>query len=581
MKRLATLTAITLCLLVTSIDITRAQTPNILLVVADDLGVDSVSTYGEGTAPGPTPGLDALAANGVLFRNAWSNPSCSPTRASLLTGRYPFRHTVGSPQGTMGLPLVETTIPETLDAMQTGYASALIGKWHLAHSTNGGQNSVNMAGFHHFTGTTGGGLPSYFNWNRNENGVVAPVTGYATTRVVDDAIAWINLQTASWFCMVSFNAPHSPFHAPPVNLHSQSFTGLNPNQTRRAHYRAMVEAMDTEMSRLLASVSTTNTVVIFVGDNGTPAQTSVAPFLPGHAKGTLYEGGVNVPLIVSGPNVVAPGREVDTLVSTTDLFATIVELADASAAPFVIPSDSQSIVSYLEDPVQTPIRDVVYAESFQSTPAGPQPETTGGAAARGNRYKLIRLFDALGSIDEFYDLTVDPFETNDLLLGTLTPTENTARLLLAATIDDLRHPSGLFTNYGTATCTTSSGTPTITGNGMPIVGGTYTVALQSAPPNAAATLIAGASDKLWNALTLPLALEPIGTVAGCRLYTSVDFTFPAATTASGTASMSITIPNDPLLIGARAYHQWLIADVMSTASVPLVLSDGLIVDVGE
>ena len=149
------------------------------------------------------------------------------------------------------------------------------------------------------------------------------------------------------------------------------------------------------------------TTVIFVGDNGTSSGVTVPPFIPGHGKSTLYEGGINVPLIVSGPSVVEPGREVRAVANTVDLFATVLQLAGVdleASLPPELPIDSISLVPYLLDSYQPPQRQFVLAENFYE--GGPYH-----VAARGERFKLILRSEGEA---ELYDLLRDPFEENDL-----------------------------------------------------------------------------------------------------------------------------------------------------------------------
>ena len=208
---------------------TSAQQHNLLLIVADDLGVDYVGAYGEGTNPPPTPNIDGLASSGVLFRNAWANPSCSPTRANVLTGRYPFRTLVGrwighwaNPQNIGLLHPTEWTIPEVLDAADSGYAHAMVGKWHLHDATWDPDVPRTIGGFSHFAGSLEGQIGSYTNWNRVVNGVSASTTAYCTTQNTDDALNWIQAQTGPWLCVLTYQAPHIPYHAPPAHLHTQN-----------------------------------------------------------------------------------------------------------------------------------------------------------------------------------------------------------------------------------------------------------------------------------------------------------------------------------------------------------------------
>ncbi len=393
----------------------QATQPNLVLIVADDLGVDMVSVYAEGTNPPCTPNIDGLAAEGMLFRNAWANPLCSPTRATFLTGRYGFRTGIGRPLGNTesGLALSELTLPEML----TGYDSAASGKWHL----NGdlGNTHPNDTGFGSYAGSLHGKVSDYFNWTKVTNGLSSTSTNYVVTETVDDAISAMGGMQEPWLLYVSLNAIHSPFHVPPSSLCPPPGSGCgpgggfcrslggSPSDTRMA--KAMAEAMDTEIGRLLTAVdgADPDAYVVFLGDNGTPGQVSEAPFLGPHAKGSMYEGGVNVPLIVTGPSVV--NAECDALVAAVDLFATFAELAGETSTA----EDSLSMVPYFTNPSLS-LRSTVYAESFAN--GSSFPASNHEQALRGERFKLIRRYQG-GISEEFYDLALDPFETTNLLPG--------------------------------------------------------------------------------------------------------------------------------------------------------------------
>ena len=159
--------------------------PNMLVIVADDVGVDMIGAYGESSAAPCTPNLDALAADGLLFRNAWACPVCSPTRAALLTGRWGFRTGIGSvvTNTEPGLTLAERTTPEVL----TRYSSACIGKWHLAG--NLGNTHPNQSGFDHFSGFLRGAVNDYFSWPKVVDGQSSTSNVYTTSAFTDDAIA--------------------------------------------------------------------------------------------------------------------------------------------------------------------------------------------------------------------------------------------------------------------------------------------------------------------------------------------------------------------------------------------------------
>ncbi len=315
---------------------------NVLLVIADDLGTDVLGIYTPGPDAPPTPVIDVLAANGVVFRQAYASPNCSPSRASMLTGRYPFRHHLGSglqPWETFALPDAETTLPEVLAQASEGQIeTAAIGKWHLStENVGGGLLAPNVNGFDHYDGTLynlyQNGSLDYYQWHHVVNGVKTTSNEYATTAQVDAALDWIDTAREPWFCYLAFSAPHIPFQLPPEHLYTVDTTGGDPDTNPRPIYNAMVEALDTELGRLLTSMDPAvlaNTTIVFVGDNGTPNQAAVPPFSPDHAKGTVYEGGVHVPLIVAGPNVAA-GENADAFVHVVDLFPTITELLGVDA----------------------------------------------------------------------------------------------------------------------------------------------------------------------------------------------------------------------------------------------------------
>ncbi|MEX1025651.1 MAG: sulfatase-like hydrolase/transferase [Planctomycetota bacterium] len=350
---------------------------NVLLILADDLGVDQVGCYAEGALPPMTPNIDGLVQDGVLFRNAWSCPSCSPTRATIMTGRYGFRTGIGfivyaESSSEHALDPNEVTLPEMLDLGTNGaWDCGLFGKWHLGNLTVGGDAAPNVAGWPQFVGTPTNLLngDNYFDWRRVTNGVAEQVSEYATTSSVDSAIGFIGQSTSPWLCCLSLHAPHSPFHAPPSHLHTVDLAGLAVSDDVNAHYRAMVEAVDTELGRLFSTldpVVLANTWVIFAGDNGTPGAPALPPFAASRAKGTTFEGGINVPFIVAGPGVDQPGRESAALVHTVDLFKTIAGIAGVDLAA-TFPGrefDGDSLLPVLEDSTAVFARDYVYTERF-------------------------------------------------------------------------------------------------------------------------------------------------------------------------------------------------------------------------
>jgi arylsulfatase A-like enzyme len=405
-----------------------AAARNILLIIADDYGIDSQSLYNTNASASlpPTPNLNALAQRGVMFRQAYGQAVCSPSRCAMLTGRYGFRSGVTSPAmgGTSELQTNEFTLPEVLAAHpQPGYAPASIGKWHLG----GGMTGPNtIGGWAHFSGALGGAVQSYTSWTKTVNGVSTPnYTAYATTDNVNDALAWIQQRgTNRWFLWLAFNAGHAPYHKPPNALHSyDSLPGTQADITAntRPYYEAMIEAMDTEIGRLLSQINTNETTILFIGDNGTPGRVIQPPYSSARGKDTLYEGGVRVPFIIAGPQVVAPGRTSDAIVHCADIYATILGLAGATL-PAVLPSDSRSLVPILLNQTFAPAEAAVLMENESAVPTAQS-----GRAVRHGCFKLIT--PTSGS-EEFYDLTSDPLETVNLLAQSLTAEQAAALQVL-------------------------------------------------------------------------------------------------------------------------------------------------------
>ncbi|MCP4223428.1 MAG: sulfatase-like hydrolase/transferase [Actinomycetia bacterium] len=389
--------------------------PNILLLIADDIGVESSVCYS--AQPIPAPRIETLCANSLVFDNAWSSPVCSPTRAGLLTGQHSFRTGIGEPASpTNGLELGpdSLTLPLILDQEQSGYAHASFGKWHLG----GNADSPNEMGWSHFSGLLEGALRDYENWNRVTDGISESVTEYSTTATVDDTLGWISEQSQPWFAWVGFNAPHTPFHLPPGDLHSYDLSGTSADMEANPadYFAAAVEALDTEIGRLLDSIDPSdldNTVIIYMGDNGTDAR--VSQFGRGNAKGSVAEGGVHVPLMISGPGV-EPGHQ-STPVGTVDLFATVLELAgiDATTAvPSSIPIDSVSIGPLLAGGEMD--ERYLLVEAFGSDTRPNQA----GKAIRDSQYKLVELEKGGLSL---YDLQADPTAQSPLPLSDLSAQE--------------------------------------------------------------------------------------------------------------------------------------------------------------
>ncbi len=354
--------------------------PNILLIIADDLGADGVlvtdrsperriyviTDSGGPMILGELGTLSILLRCGLEFGQAWAQPVCSPTRGSLYTGTWPWRNGVGFPVRYPNLdPALVTALPKLLGP--EGYKCGIFGKWHLGEAV--GYRPTDH-GWDRHIGTLEGRVFNYENWPKQDSdiGYTLPLprdqysTIYATQETVEDAGSWIaGLPVDTpWFVTVAFHTPHDPFHTPPDGY--QLPNGLPP-ATDTEKFNAMVQNMDYHIGRLLgtgaepalhsiASDQLENTVIIFVGDNGSPEDIAIE-----ESKATVGEGGVRVPLIIADgqavanemsgatpvPRFLAAGKLNQTsphLVHAVDLYETITEVAQVTAA---LPADVDSV----------------------------------------------------------------------------------------------------------------------------------------------------------------------------------------------------------------------------------------------
>jgi arylsulfatase A-like enzyme len=377
------------------------SSPNVLLVIADDLGVDRLKGYHEGGLLATTPTLDSLRGIGVTFENVFAAPKCTPTRGAIMSGKF------GVKTGVLGTPgnldLDETSLFEELESQTGGaYVDALVGKWHLSAPED--PAAPNAQGADYFMGFLGPSPEDYFAWTKTENGLTTQSTEYASAAFTDASIRWINEQADPWFLWLAHAAPHSPFHEPPAGTYS---VGNTSNNGRK--YVAMIENMDFELRRLLDGLDPAvraNTLVIFAGDNGTPGSV-IQDYPSDHSKGTLYQGGVRVPLIVAGAGGTRQGERDASLVHLVDIHATILEAAGAELPGGLF--NSLSIFKLLSAPASAPTRAYNYTEIGN--------ETGAGYAIRNAQYKYI-VFD--DGTEEMYDLAVDSFELADLVAVGLT-----------------------------------------------------------------------------------------------------------------------------------------------------------------
>lgn len=397
----------------------RAQVkPHIIHIVADDLGWKDVGF--NGCVDIKTPNLDQLAAGGAKLSQFYAQPMCTPTRAALMTGRYPFRYglqTAVIPSvADYGLDLSERLLPQVLK--EAGYKTAIIGKWHLGHADRA--YWPKQRGFDYQYGAMIGEL-DYFthsehgvlDWFRDNEPVVEE--GYTTTLLGKDAAKLIEEHDASvpLYLYLAFNAPHTPYQAPQEYI--DRYADIE-DPTRRT-YAAMVTSLDDEIGRVVAALDRTgmreNTIILFHSDNGGTKNAMFAgvmadvskitipcdngPYRDG--KGTVLEGGTRVCALANWPGHIQP-QTVDGLVHVADLFPTLAALAGASTDECK-PLDGLNVWDVIARGGTSPRTEIVYnIEPFR-------------AAVRQGDWKLVWR-TLLPSSVSLYNLAEDPSETTNL-----------------------------------------------------------------------------------------------------------------------------------------------------------------------
>ncbi len=379
--------------------------PNIVLVFADDLGINDLSCYGRKDQT--TPNLDSLAADGIRFTCAYTaQPICSPSRAALMTGRFPARlhltnYLPGRPDAKSQkllqpviegqLPLEEMTLAEWLK--QAGYATGIFGKWHLGGAGfDPGKQGFDVV----FTPTA----------NSDSSDQEGGKSEFATTSA---AIQFITAnKDKPFFCYVPHNNPHIPLRAK-QNLIDKHADAFHPT------YAAMIETLDDAVGQLMHAVDQLDlaqrTVFIFTSDNGglhvlesegTPA-THNTPYRAG--KGYLYEGGLREPLIIRWPGHIRPASTSNEPVVSTDLVPTLLDAAGVDVAKTVGPLDGVSLFSHLQGQSLKPRSLFWHFPNY--TNQGGRP----AGALRSGKWKLIEQFED-GAL-ELFDLDADPSEANN------------------------------------------------------------------------------------------------------------------------------------------------------------------------
>ena len=398
----------------------QQQSPNILLIIADDMGIDSTPGFGINEDLPVTPTLDSFREKGLSFTNCWAAPQCSPTRAAIMSGKF------GIKTGVMRPPLILETSHTSLftkikEHSITDYSMGLIGKWHIGGSSTSNYSHPKDSGVPYYEGVFTSQVPDYYSWTKvNSDGVEEQVDEYATTHLTNNAISWIENQTKPWFLWLAHVAPHKPFQTPPEGTYTTT------PSNNRTTYLSMIENLDYEINRLISSMNAEtleNTVIIFIGDNGTPGQAN--NYWPsGHAKASIYEGGIRVPLIIAGKSIERINEVETSLVQATDLHATILELAGVPLLGGTDNSLSLKPVLSFANQVSKNINYTDYESSDIEL-----------WATRNDTYKLIE--DENGR-EEFYNIITDLKEETNLI-GNLTTEQETIKTMLQQEAQTIRN----------------------------------------------------------------------------------------------------------------------------------------------
>ena len=335
--------------------------PNIVFIMADDLGYADLSCYGRPDFK--TPNIDKLAAEGMKFTQAYANSAvCSATRTALITGRYQYRLPIGleeplaGPKYKVGLSPQHPTLPSLLK--KAGYGTTLVGKWHLGYLPDYGPL---QSGYEHFYGFRGGAV-DYFTHREGAESTSsedlwdqdAPVhqAGYLTGLLGDRAVSVVQgyaRERRPFFLSLHFNAPHWPWVGPEDEAESKRISSLRDyDGGSQATYARMVEAMDQQVGRVVDALAAAklaeNTIVIFTSDNGGERFADTWPFTG--KKSELLEGGLRIPAIVRWEGHVLPGRVSDQVMITMDWMPTVLEAAGIQPDA-AFPSDGMSLLSAL------------------------------------------------------------------------------------------------------------------------------------------------------------------------------------------------------------------------------------------
>jgi len=389
---------------------TAAARPNIVFIMADDLGYADVSCYGRPDLS--TPNIDALAAAGVRFLQAYANSAvCSATRTALITGRYQYRLPIGLEEPLagrdVGLPPEHPTLPSLLK--KSGYGTTLVGKWHLGQLPKFGPL---QSGYDHFYGFRGGALDYYTHANLGgdlwDDDVQVHQMGYLTDLLGSRAVEVVNGYAKAgrpFLLSLHFNAPHWPWEAPGDEAESRRLRGAGRGLAdfdggSQETYRRMIQEMDLEIGRVVEALRANglaeNTIVVFTSDNGGERFADTWPFTG--RKTELLEGGLRIPAIVSWPARIPRGRTTDQVAITMDWMPTLLAAAGASVDA-AYPSDGINLLPVVEQGAP-----MVTRKLFWRYKANAQ------RAARDGDYKYLKILDNTF----LFNVVEDPMERANL-----------------------------------------------------------------------------------------------------------------------------------------------------------------------
>jgi arylsulfatase B len=393
--------------------------PNIVYIVADDLGWKDVGF--NGATDIKTPNIDKLAETGARLEEFYAQPMCTPTRAALLTGRYPNRYglqTIVIPSVlTYGLATDEWLLPQALK--EAGYQTAIIGKWHLGHGDR--KYWPKQRGFDYQYGPLIGELDYFtheehgvWDWYRDNKSIKEE--GYTTTLLGNDAVKYINERNATTpsFLYLAFNAPHTPYQAPQEYIDRYK----NIEDPTRRTYAGMVTCLDDQIGRVVDALDKKklrdNTLIVFQSDNGGTRNAMFSGVMADvskikipcdngsyrEGKGTLYEGGTRVCALANWPGQIPAGVAVKEMIHVADMYPTLAKLAGASIAKCK-PLDGLDIWDTISEGKLSPRTEIVYnVEPFR-------------AAIRQGDWKLIWR-PLLPSSVELYNIAQDTSEKNNV-----------------------------------------------------------------------------------------------------------------------------------------------------------------------